>query len=336
MNVLLTGGVGYLGSHTAVALSQSGHNVVLFDNLSNSQSGVVDRLHEITGKLLPLIEADVRSTQKVREVLRTYHIDAVVHFAGLKAVSDSVRNPLEYYANNVCGTLSLLEAMRNEGVKTLVFSSSATVYGHPESLPFKEDHRTLPVNPYGRSKLQSEIVMRDIAMSDNSWRIICLRYFNPIGAHESALIGENPATSAPNNLMPYIVRVVSGQMEVLNVFGNDYPTRDGTGIRDYIDVMDLAEGHASALTFLQSRQGCFAMNLGSGRGLSVLEVIKSFEKATQKPIPYRFMPRRDGDIAEYYADVSYAQSSMGWRAKRSIDRSCSSALGFQQKSIEPK
>lgn len=329
MNVLLTGGVGYIGSHTAVALAKFGYDAVLFDNLSNSHSRVVHKLHKITGKLLPLIEGDVRNTQRVREVLRTYRINAVVHFAGLKSVSHSMRNPLEYYVNNVYGTLSLLEAMQAEGVKSLVFSSSATVYGQPQSLPFEESHQTLPVNPYGRSKLQSETIMRDLAASDSDWRIICLRYFNPVGAHESALIGENPV-GIPNNLIPYIARVVSGHTQILNVFGNDYPTPDGTGVRDYIHVMDLAEGHASALSFLQSHRGWFAMNLGSGRGLSVLEVIKSFEKASQKSIPYRFMPRREGDIAEYYAGVSYAYDLMGWKAKRSIDCSCSSALRFQQ------
>ena len=329
MNVLLTGGTGYLGSHTAVVLHNLGHDVVLLDNLSNSDSGVVDRLIEITGKALPLVEVDVRNTQQVRQILRNHRIDAVVHFAGLKAVSHSVQDPLDYYSNNVCGTLSLLEAMREEGVKTLVFSSSATVYGEPESLPFQESHQTLPINPYGRSKLYSETVMQDLVASDSSWRIICLRYFNPVGAHESALIGENPA-GVPNNLMPYIARVVSGQMEVLNVFGNDYPTRDGTGVRDYIHVMDLADGHASALAFLQVHQGWFAINLGSGEGSTVLEVVKSFERASQKSIPYRFMPRRDGDIAEYYADASYAYALMGWRATRSIDCSCSSALRFQQ------
>jgi UDP-glucose 4-epimerase len=329
MNVLLTGGAGYLGSHTAVVLHNLGHDVVLLDNLSNSHPGVVDRLIEITGKSFPLIEADVRNTQQVRQILRNHRIDAVVHFAGLKAVSHSVQDPLGYYSNNVCGTLSLLEAMQAEGVKTLVFSSSATVYGEPESLPFQENHQTLPINPYGRSKLHAETVMQDLVASDSSWRIICLRYFNPVGAHESALIGENPA-GVPNNLMPYIARVLSGQMEVLNVFGNDYPTRDGTGVRDYIHVMDLADGHASALAFLQAHQGWFAINLGSGKGLTVLEVVKSFERASQKSIPYRFMPRRDGDIAEYYADASYAFALMGWRAKRSIDCSCSSALRFQQ------
>ena len=330
MNVLLTGGAGYLGSHTAVTLSSVGHNVVLLDNLSNSHVGIVEKLYEITGKSFPLIEADVRSTQQVRDVLKNYRIDAVIHFAGLKAVSQSVENPVDYYSNNVFGTISLLQAMRDEDIKTLVFSSSATVYGIPKALPFDESHETKPINPYGRTKLHAETVMKDLAHSDSSWRIICLRYFNPVGAHESAIIGENPS-SMPNNLMPYIARVASGQTEVLNVFGNDYPTHDGTGVRDYIHVMDLAEGHAAALAFLHSHRGWFAMNLGSGQGLSVLEVIKSFERASNKPIPYRFMPRRKGDIAEYYADPSCAFTSLGWKVKRSIDCSCSSALRFQQR-----
>jgi len=330
MNVLLTGGTGYLGSHTAVTLSDIGHTVVLLDNLTNSSACVPDSLREITGASLPFIEADVGSTEAVASVLKKYEINAVIHFAGQKSVSRSVNQPIEYYRNNICGTLSLLSAMSEAGVKTLVFSSSATVYGNPVYLPFDENHETRPINPYGRTKLHAETMMQDLVNADSDWRIVCLRYFNPVGAHESALIGDNP-TGVPDNLMPYIARVASGQIDILNIFGCDYPTVDGTGVRDYIHVMDAAEGHVAALSFLELRNGWFAMNLGSGKGLSVLEVIKSFEKAHKKPIPYRFMPRRDGDIAEFYADPSLAHDLLGWKAKRSIDCSCASALRFQKK-----
>ncbi|GBG13289.1 UDP-glucose 4-epimerase [Novimethylophilus kurashikiensis] len=329
MNILLTGGTGYIGSHTAVVLEQSGHQVVLFDNLSNSSRSVVNRIARITGKRSAFIQGDIRDQDLLRNTLIKHDIHAVIHFAGLKAVGESVTQPVNYYANNVQGTISLLQAMQATGVTTLVFSSSATVYGQPQYLPLDEDHPTSATNPYGRSKLYIEGILQDLVDSSSDWRIACLRYFNPVGAHESGLIGENPQ-GTPNNLMPFIAQVASGQRNELSVFGSDYLTADGTGIRDYIHVMDLAEGHAAALQYLETHPGFQAINLGTGVGYSVLEMIKSFEHASSRPIPYKFTVRRQGDVAECYANPNKAFQLLGWKAHRTLDDMCSSTWKFQQ------
>ena len=326
--VLLTGGMGYIGSHTAVVLTKAGHEVVLYDNLCNSKASVLDRLETIIGKCLPFIEGDVRDTDKVEGVLKTHKIDAVIHFAGLKAVGESVEKPIDYYDNNVTGTISLLKAMRATDVKTLVFSSSATVYGDPQYLPLDEAHPTSATNPYGRSKLQIEEILADVAKSDMSWRIACLRYFNPVGAHDSGLIGEDP-NDIPNNLMPYIAQVASGKLPKLNVFGDDYDTSDGTGVRDYIHVMDLAEGHNAALNFLEHETGWHAINLGTGTGYSVLEMVEAFEAASMQAVPYQIAPRRAGDIASCYAKADKAKRQLGWHATRILEDMCKSVWKFQ-------
>jgi len=329
MNVLLTGGTGYIASHTAVVLSELGHQVVLYDNLSNSSDLVLHKLAQITGQPIPFVKGDVRDTELVRNTLASHCIDAVIHFAGLKAVGESVERPVEYYANNVQGTISLLQAMQSAQVKTLVFSSSATVYGEPQYLPLDENHPTSATNPYGRSKLQIEEMLNDIAKSDSDWRIACLRYFNPVGAHESGLIGENPS-SVPNNLMPYIAQVAAGQRAELSVFGGDYPTADGTGVRDYIHVMDLAEGHAAALGFMSQNAGWHAINLGTGKGYSVLEMVQAFEKASDRQVPYKVVARRAGDVAACYADPKKAGEVLNWSAKRTLEEMCASTWRFQQ------
>lgn len=329
MNILLTGGTGYIGSHTAVILAQAGHHVVLFDNLSNSNEIVLGRVAQIIDQRLPFVRGDVRDTDLLREVLRSHKIDAVIHFAGLKSVAESVERPVEYYANNVQGMISLIQAMQEVTCRKLVFSSSATVYGEPVYLPFDENHPTHAVNPYGRNKLHVEEMLTDLAKADTSWMIACLRYFNPVGAHESGLIGEKP-NGTPNNLMPYIAQVATGQRDALNVFGNDYPTRDGTGIRDYIHVMDLAEGHAAALGYLANHPGWHAFNLGTGKGYSVLEMVKAFEIASGKNIPIKIAPRRPGDIPEFFANVTKAQLLLKWQAKRTVAEMCSSLWKFQR------
>lgn len=323
MKVLLTGGAGYIGSHTATVLSKLGHQVVLYDNLSNSSDAVLQRLDQITGKQIRFVQGDVRETELLRRTIATYSIDAVIHFAGLKAVGESIEKPIDYYANNVQGAISLLEAMRSEEVKTLVFSSSATVYGHPHYLPLDESHPTCAINPYGRSKLHIEDMFRDVAVSDPEWRMACLRYFNPVGAHESGLIGENP-NGEPNNLMPYIAQVASGQRTTLNVFGGDYPTADGTGVRDYIHVMDVAEGHVAVLNFLSRSTGWHAINLGTGRGYSVLDMVRAFEKASGRKVPYEMVARRAGDVPACYANPKKAADLLKWTAKRSLEEMCKS------------
>jgi UDP-glucose 4-epimerase len=327
VNILLTGGAGYIGSHTAVVLSQAGHEAVLLDNFCNSDPSVLERLEKILGKALPCIEADVRKTDVVEKVLREYQIDAVIHFAGLKAVGDSVENPIEYYANNVQGTISLLEAMRLANVKTLVFSSSATVYGDPKYLPIDESHPTSPKNPYGRTKLQIEEILRDLSASDPTWSIICLRYFNPVGAHDSGLIGEDP-TGIPSNLMPYIAQVLSGKLPHLNVYGDDYPTDDGTGTRDYIHIIDLVDGHLAALNYLKSNPGFDVINLGTGQAYSVLQIIDVYQRVMQLNIPYLVTARRPGDIANCYADVSKAKEKLSWAAYLGINQMCESLVKF--------
>jgi UDP-glucose 4-epimerase len=328
MNILLTGGTGYIGSHTAVVLTQLGHKVVLFDNLSNSSEWVVRRLEQITEVKTPFIKGDVRDSELLLNTLKNYGIDAVIHFAGLKSVGESVNQPIEYYANNVQGTIVLLQAMQSAGVKNLVFSSSATVYGEPKYLPLDERHPTSATNPYGRSKLHIEEMLNEIAKSDNDWRIACLRYFNPVGAHESGLIGENPR-GVPNNLMPYIAQVAAGLRTELNVFGGDYPTKDGTGVRDYIHVIDLAEGHAAALTYLSKATGYQAINLGTGNGYSVFDMVNAFEKASGCKIPYKVVARRDGDVAACYADPGKARELLSWGAKRGLEDMCASTWRFK-------
>jgi UDP-glucose 4-epimerase len=328
MNILLTGGTGYIGSHTAVTLIEKGHRLVLFDNLVNSNADVPDRIARITGTRPVFIEADVRDRAALVQALEEFAIDAVLHFAGLKAVGESVEKPIDYYANNVQGTISLLEAMQQSSARTLVFSSSATVYGEPHYLPLDEAHPLSVTNPYGRCKLHIEEMLRDAAFADPAWNIVCLRYFNPVGAHESGLIGENPA-GAPNNLMPYIARVAAGQLRALQVFGDDYPTPDGSGVRDYIHVMDLAEGHAAALDWLATHPGWHAVNLGTGQGYSVLEMVAAFARASGKSVPYRIAPRRPGDVAACYANPEKAARELGWQARRGLEEMCASAWNFQ-------
>jgi len=329
MNILLTGGMGYIGSHTSVVLAEAGHEVVLYDNLCNSKHTVLDQLETITGKRLTFIEGDVRDASKLEQILADHEINAVIHFAGLKAVGESVEKPIDYYENNVTGTISLLKAMRTANIKNLVFSSSATVYGNPQYLPLDEEHPTSATNPYGRSKLQIEEVLADLSKSDPGWSIVCLRYFNPVGAHDSGLIGEDP-NDIPNNLMPYIAQVASGKLPHLNIFGDDYNTKDGTGVRDYIHVMDLAEGHKSALDFLNSHTGWHAINLGTGAGYSVLEMVQAFEQVSGKTIPYQITNRRDGDIDTCYAKVYNSEQQLNWKAERSLEEMCSSTWYFQR------
>ncbi|GHU12671.1 UDP-glucose 4-epimerase GalE [Betaproteobacteria bacterium] len=329
MNILLTGGTGYIGSHTAVTLIEAGHRVALLDNLANSSADVPGRIAQITGMKPAFIKADVRDTAALTQTLRDFSIDAVVHFAGLKAVGESVEKPIDYYANNVEGTISLLEAMRETTCKTLVFSSSATVYGEPQYLPLDEGHPLSVTNPYGRCKLHCEEILRDVVVAYPDWNIACLRYFNPVGAHDSGLIGEHPA-GIPNNLMPYIARVAAGALPQVQVFGNDYPTPDGSGVRDYIHVSDLAEGHAAALNWLTTHPGWHAINLGTGQGYSVLEMVAAFAKASGKSVPYRIAPRRAGDVAACYANPTKAAQELGWQAGRSLEDMCASAWKFQQ------
>jgi UDP-glucose 4-epimerase len=328
MNILLTGGIGYIGSHTAVALAEAGHHVVLFDNFCNSQPHVAQRLHILTGQALPLVEGDVRNTALLTHTLQTHQITAVIHFAGLKAVGESVAQPLAYYANNVQGSLSLLHAMRAAQVKTLVFSSSATVYGEPHYLPLDETHPTAAINPYGRSKLQVEAILRDACAADPALRVLCLRYFNPVGAHASGLIGDNPR-GVPNNLMPYLSRVAAGELPHVNVFGADYPTIDGTGVRDYIHVADLASGHLAALAHLAQHTGFDVINLGTGQGYSVLQMIDAFAAASGRPVPYRIVPRRAGDIATCYARPDKAARLLGWQATRTLQDMCRDTWHWQ-------
>lgn len=325
--ILVTGGAGYIGSHTCVELLKAGHELVVFDNFSNSHPEALARVEKITGRKLNVVKGDIRDQGALEEAIRRFNCTAVIHFAGLKAVGESVEKPLDYYDNNVIGTHRLLQAMANCGVKTLVFSSSATVYGEPQFLPLTEDHPLSATNPYGRTKLVIEEMLRDLYRSDPSWCIGILRYFNPVGAHESGLIGEDPQ-GIPNNLMPFVAQVAIGRRECLKVWGNDYPTSDGTGIRDYIHVVDLAIGHLKALVRLSEPQ-CIAVNLGTGQGYSVLDVINAFAKASNRPVPYEFAPRRPGDVAACYADPSLADSQLGWKAARGLNAMCIDAWHWQ-------
>jgi len=329
MVILLTGGTGYIASHTAVACIERGHEVILFDNLSNSNSNVVNSLEQILHQKITFIQGDVLNTDFLREVLTKYHVDSVIHFAGLKSVKDGAELPIPYYDNNVAGTISLLKAMNSAHVKQLVFSSSATVYGYPEYLPYDEKHPTQPINVYGRTKLQVENILQDLSISDPDWKILSLRYFNPVGAHESGLIGERP-NGIPNNLMPFVAKVANGELPVLNVYGNDYDTKDGTGERDYIHVMDLADGHVAALNYLAQSKAFQCINLGTGIPYSVYELVNAFEKACGKKIPMKISPRRLGDLPFYYADPSLAKQLLRWKAKRSLIDMCETTWKFQK------
>ncbi len=319
MKVFVVGGAGYIGSHTTLALLQAGHDVVVFDNLCNSSTESLKRVEHLAGRTPVFVQGDIRDRAVLARLFSEHAVDAVLHFAGLKAVGESVAHPLRYYDNNVHGSQVLLQACAEAGVFNFVFSSSATVYGEPAQTPISEVCPVCqPTNPYGRSKLMVEDMLRDMAASDPRWRIAILRYFNPVGAHESGLIGEDP-NGIPNNLLPYIAQVAVGKLRELAVFGNDYPTPDGTGVRDYIHVVDLAEGHLSALQALQTRSGANVWNLGTGQGYSVLEMVRAFEAASGKPVPNRFAPRRPGDIAICYADPSKAERELGWKAHRDLD-----------------
>ena len=330
MKVLLTGGSGYIGSHTAVECLNAGHEVVVFDNLSNSSRVSLDRVAQITGKSSTFIEGDIRDREALSQLFSQHDIDAVIHFAGLKAVGESVDKPLLYYDNNIVGSIVLFEAMAEAGVKSIVFSSSATVYGDPASVPITEDFPLSATNPYGRSKLFIEEMLRDIARSDAEWSIILLRYFNPVGAHESGLIGEDPR-GIPNNLMPYIAQVAGGRRPYLNIFGGDYPTPDGTGVRDYIHGVDLARGHVAALNRMQQGiQGIHIWNLGTGQGLSVLDMVQAFEVASGKTINYQIVARREGDVAQCWADPSRAQRDLNWHAELDLTRMCADTWRWQQ------
>jgi UDP-glucose 4-epimerase len=320
MIILVTGGAGYIGSHTCIELINAGHEIVVLDNFCNSHSEAIKRVELISGRQLPLVCADIRDQPAVEDILREYRCEAVFHFAGLKSVGDSEENPLLYYDNNVVGTHRLLTAMMNCGVSTLVFSSSATVYGEPEKLPLVEDHPQSPNNSYGRTKFVIEGMLRDIQRAHSSWRIAILRYFNPVGAHRSGMIGEDPQ-GIPNNLMPYVAQVAAERREYLNVWGSDYHTHDGTCVRDYIHVVDLALGHIKALNAL-SQHNLIEVNLGTGVGYSVLDVVKAFEIASGRPIPYRLSPRRPGDVSTSYADTRLASRLLGWKAERNLITMC--------------
>lgn len=333
MRILVTGGAGYIGAHTCVELIRAGHDVVILDNFHNSHPAAVERIGKISGKPPALVEADVRDCAAVEQALREHACEAVIHFAGWKAVGESAERPLEYYDNNVVGTLRLLEAMRATGCRTIVFSSSATVYGVPQKLPYTEDHPLAPYNPYGRTKRMVEDILRDLKAAEPDWRVALLRYFNPVGAHESGLIGEDP-NGTPNNLMPYIAQVAVGRRAELPVFGNDYATADGTGVRDYIHVMDLANGHVAALNHICNHLDLLTVNLGTGNGVSVLDMVKAFEKASGRSIPLRMMPRRAGDLAAYWADTALAESLLRWTARRTLEDICADTWRWQ--SLNPK
>ncbi|MDC7706296.1 UDP-glucose 4-epimerase GalE [Vogesella indigofera] len=325
--ILITGGAGYIGSHTCLQLLTAGYELVVLDNLSNSKPEALRRVQKLAGRNLQFIEGDIRDAT-ILDTIFSSPIEAVIHFAGVKAVGESVAKPLKYYNNNVIGTLSLLAAMRRHSVRTIVFSSSATVYGDPASAPIREDFPLSATNPYGRSKLMAEDILRDLATSEPDWNIAILRYFNPVGAHESGLIGEDP-NGMPNNLMPFISQVAIGQRSKLTVFGNDYPTPDGTGVRDYIHVVDLADGHLKALQALQTQGGLITINLGTGQGYSVLDMIKAFEAASGKSVPHEVAARRPGDIAACWANPTSAYDILGWRAQRGLQEICEDAWRWQ-------
>ncbi|MEN3365158.1 MAG: UDP-glucose 4-epimerase [Burkholderiales bacterium] len=332
-NILVTGASGYIGSHTCVELLAAGYSVIAIDNLSNSSAEAMKRVEKISGSTIPFYKVDVRDRAALDGLLKAHRIDAAIHFAGLKAVGESVQQPLAYFENNVSGTVTLLQALGEAGVKNFLFSSSATVYGDPESVPISETARLTTTNPYGRSKLMVEEVLEDLAKSDPSWAIGALRYFNPAGAHPSGLIGEDPR-GIPNNLMPFVAQVAVGRRERLSVFGNDYPTPDGTGVRDYIHVVDLAQGHLAALAQLFRSGRGFTLNLGTGQGYSVLQMVQAFEAASGRPVPYQIVGRRPGDIATCYADPSRARELMGWEAKKGLEDMCADHWRWQSMNPE--
>ena len=325
--ILVTGGTGYIGSHTCVELIQAGYEVVVMDNLYNSSETVLDRIETIAGTRPKFYKTDLLDREGLETIFRENDIDAVIHFAGYKAVGESVAKPLLYYENNIAGSINLYETMAAHGVKTLVFSSSATVYGAPKSVPIREDFEVHTTNPYGSTKLMNEMILEDICTADPEWSVMLLRYFNPIGAHPSGLIGEVP-NGIPNNLVPYIARVANGTLEYLRVWGNDYPTVDGTGVRDYIHVVDLAKGHISAVAYALEHKGAEKVNLGTGNGYSVLQVLHAYEKACGHELPYQIMDRRPGDIATCYADTEKAASLLGWKAQYNIDDMCRDSWNF--------
>lgn len=329
MKILVTGGAGFIGSHTCVELLAAGYEVVIVDNLCNSKREAVRRIEEIAGKAVSFYQEDILDAEALDRIFTEHQIDAVIHFAGLKAVGESVSIPLRYYHNNITGTLVLCEVMARHGCKKMVFSSSATVYGTPKTVPIQEDFPLSTTNPYGSTKLMIEQILRDVYISDNAWSIALLRYFNPIGAHKSGRIGENP-NGIPNNLMPYITQVAMGKLERLGVFGNDYPTPDGTGVRDYIHVVDLSLGHLKALDKVLSSSGVDAYNLGTGKGYSVLEIVQTFEKTTGRTVPYTIMPRRPGDIAACYADPTKSREELGFTATRGIQEMCEDSWRFME------
>lgn len=328
MRVLVTGGAGYIGSHTVVLLIEEGYEVIVFDNFCNASIESIRRVEKIVGQEITVIEGDVRNREDLHGVFNAHKIDAVIHFAGLKAVGESVEQPLKYYDNNVNGTAVLCEVMAEHDCKTIVFSSSATVYGDPHTTPITEEFPLSATNPYGRSKLFVEEILRDVYVADNEWKVVLLRYFNPVGAHKSGTIGEDP-NGIPNNLMPFIAQTAVGKREVLSVFGDDYDTIDGTGVRDYIHVVDLAQGHVNALDKIANFTKVMTINLGTGKGYSVLEMVKAFEKASGKKVPYKIAPRRAGDIAKCFADPSYAKEVLGWEATRGIDEMCEDSWRWQ-------
>ena len=329
MSILVTGGAGYIGSHTLIALIEAGFEPIVVDNLCNSKKESLKRVEKITGKKIKFYENDVRDAKAMDKIFSKNNIDSVIHFAGLKAVGESVQKPMEYYDNNLASTFVLIDAMKKHNVKKIVFSSSATVYGASETVPLKEGMPTGATNPYGRTKLFIEEILRDLYVSDNSWSITLLRYFNPIGAHISGTIGEDPK-GIPNNLMPYISQVAVGKLEKLHVFGDDYKTVDGTGVRDYIHVVDLAAGHVKAVQWVLGNEGCEEINLGTGNGTSVLELKNAFEKASGKDVPFVIDPRRPGDLGEVYADASKAKELLGWEAKLNIERMCEDSWRWQK------
>ena len=333
MNILLTGGAGFIGSHTIVELFNAGHDVVVVDNLCNSKADVMDKVKEITGRIVPFYEADVRDKNAMNKIFEENKIDAVIHFAGLKAVGESVAKPLEYYENNMGNTFTLIEVMRQHGCKNIIFSSSATVHGDPAIIPITEEcPKGQCTNPYGKTKSMLEDVLSDVQKADPEWNVVLLRYFNPIGAHKSGLIGENP-NGIPNNLMPYITQTAIGIREELGVFGNDYDTHDGTGVRDYIHVCDLATGHVAALQAIERKCGLAVYNLGTGHGYSVLDVVKAFEKANGLKVPYSIKPRRPGDVATCYCNPEKAKRELGWEAKYGIEDMCRDSWNFQKNLI---
>jgi len=330
--ILVTGGTGFIGSHTCVELAKAGYDFVIVDNLCNSKIETVDKINQITGRHVKFYKVDLLDREGLEKVFQENEIDSVIHFAGLKAVGESVQIPLTYYHNNITGTLILCETMAKYGCKKLVFSSSATVYGCPKSVPIKEDFPLSTTNPYGSTKLMIEDILRDLYISDNEWSIVILRYFNPVGAHESGLIGENP-NGIPNNLVPYIAMVALGKLEHLNVFGDDYDTKDGTGVRDYIHVVDLSKGHVKAVQKAYSGTGVNEYNLGTGTGYSVLEILHAYEKACGKELPYKIAPRRSGDIGECYADTEKSFRELGWKAEMDIAQMCADSWNFTKNNL---